>query len=255
MEVLSSNFDLLVATLVFVAALAAAIKGLPVVWAWMKSAYRFMAGMERIAEVPVIVEEQAVIRTTVDDTNIKVDAVVDKVGSIAESVKMVADDLRRHMDEEERLRQEEKNMVAQMVDSVDKLSGDLHRHVLEVADAVFRQAVFADPVAYYIVHWNKEEEKWDWVWANNAYFKLTGLTGEEARADRYWDMVHPDDQERVYEHTKRAGETATPIEIDFLCVNVRTGEENPVRVVSWPMLGETGRAVGFLGAIQVLSKS
>lgn len=255
LEAIVFNFDLLIAALVFIAALAAAIKGMPIVWNWVKNLFRFLSGMERIAEVPRLVEEHTVIKSTVNETDHKVDQVVEKVSAIADSVRDVADDLRQHMNEEERMRSEEKNMVASIVETVERLSEDVHSHVLDVADTVFRQVVFADPVAYYIVHWNPVDKDWDWVWGNTAYLNLTGLTGDEARQRKYWDMVHPDDRERVFEAAARSGELSVPLDVDFTCVNLKTGEEFPVRAISWPMTDHHGDAVGFLGAIQRLYSS
>jgi len=48
----------LVAVVVFVGALAAAIKGLPIIWNAGKSLIKFVAGVEKIGEVPELFENQ-----------------------------------------------------------------------------------------------------------------------------------------------------------------------------------------------------
>lgn len=220
MELLS--WATLLAVLAGVAATAAALKGLPVIWnafkVTVKAVRKFFQASDAIHEV-------------------------------GEAVKNLSADLQAHMLEEERMRREEKNMVQQLVDTVNNFAAVADRQTLEVAEAVFKQATFNEDVAYYIVDW--ENEEWMWKWGNPAYLKLTGLTVTQAKSGQYWDIIGDDERERVFAAANYAGEHGIPLEVDFTNINVATGEETPVRVVAAPLKNRAEETVAYLGAIHV----
>ena len=220
MELLS--WATVLAVLAGVAATAAALKGLPVIWGALKVAVSSISKFFHAS---------------------------DAISEVGQAVKKLSSDLQAHMLEEERMRREEKDMVQQLVDTVNDFASVADRQTLEVAEAVFKQATFNEDIAYYIVDW--ENEEWMWQWGNPSYLRLTGLTVAQARSGQYWDIIGDDEKERVFSAATYAGEHGIPLEVDFTNVNVCTGEKTPVRVVAAPLKNRAEETVAYLGAIHV----
>jgi PAS domain S-box-containing protein len=244
-------------------------------WSKRKVAGSFFSGFERITEIPIIVEEHGDLKTTVGTLEVKVeelpviqerhnelestlgevgdklDYVIENMGIMAAAFEKLSADVVEHMKEEEKLREQERDIVKDMTHAIENLAKSMSKQVLEVADIVFRQVVFADPVAYYITGRDEENDGWVWKWGNHSYFKLTGLTEGQASSGQQWDIVDPKNKARFMEAITRAKKRGEPMEIDFDCINMKTGESKPVRVIAWPIHSQDGAVAGYLGAIHV----
>lgn len=225
----------ILAGLAAIAAFAGAIKALPIIWKWIKGVGRFLAGTEKIALLPGIVDDLSVIPGSLKEISCKVDT--------------IRQELKDHMAEEERMRAEEKNMVQELAESIQEFAVTAGKQTIDVAEAVFKQATFADEVAYYIVDWDDEREEWMWRWGNPAYFELTGLTEGQAAGGQYWDIIDAADRDRVLSAANWSGEQGVPLEVDFVNVNVSTGERTLVRVLAAPVNDRTEQVKAYLGSI------
>jgi PAS domain S-box-containing protein len=223
---------------------AAVLKAMPVIWNKMKGFGRWVVSLESIREIESLTHETNAVES-------KLDRVVTEVGNISHNVAQLSQDLQSHMEEEEKLRLQEKSMVESLVEAVQDLAHEFDRQIIEMAETVFRQAVFADPVAYYIVDWDRTHEVWNWRWGNPSYFRLTGLTRRQAEGGQYWDIISPEERERVFDAANYAGEHGIPLEVDFMNVNVQTGERTPVRVIATPLKNRDDETAGYLGSIHV----
>ena len=242
------NWQVVAASATAITVAAATLAGLPKIWSAIKGFFRFLVGLESVKDVPGLVVEGREI-------NDKLDNVVTSVANISINVSKLSRDLKKHMEEEERLRKQEKNLVESLVEAVESQAEESDRQVVEMAEAVFRQAVFADPVAYYIVDWvvddSPEGGQWVWKWGNPAYLNLTGLTVQQAKGGQYWDIIRPDQKDRVFAAATYSGDNGLPLEVDFINVNVATGEHTPVRVIAAPLKNRAEDTVGYLGSIHV----
>lgn len=223
-----------------VTAVIGAIKTFPYIWATIKGIFKFLSGLEKIGELPAIIGEHQALPELIQD--------------VSKQVGQLSQELRDHMAEEERVRLEEKNLIENLVKSINFNAFALDRQAIEIAIAVFKQTTFNDPIAYYIVDWDEISEQWNWIWGNPAYLKLTGLTAAQARGGQYWDIVHPSDKDRVYSAAYYAGDSGITLEVDFICVNISTKEETPVRVIAAPIKNRDEFTVGYLGAIHLIEK-
>lgn len=246
------DIALLLSILGAIAVFAAALKALPIIWGGLKSIGKFVSGLEKTADLPALIVNQNQLLENSETNKGLLDSLTITLQGAVGSIKSLHDELVAHMEEEERLRSEERSLVEVMANSVEQLSQELSESTFRVADVVFRQAVFADPMAYYTISKN-QEGKWDWTWGNSAYFRLTGLTALQAQSGQFWDIVEPSQAERVKAAAVKAGDEGTPLDVEFTSINVSTGVSNHVQVLAWPIHDKSGNPVLYLGAIQVLA--
>lgn len=231
----------IMAILAGVAAFALAIKSLPIIWDGAKSFYKFVVGIEKTVAIPDLLVNQQVIMDANIQFNVKLDDTLQAIGRISE-------ELRAHMIEEEQMRSTEKDLVCTLVEQVESLSKTVSHNSSKIANVVFRQAVFADAMAYYTMEC--DNDGWHWTWGNKAYLDLTGLTAERAMSGHYWDIVKDDQRDWVMDYAKNVGNNNEPLDMDFTLVNMKTKEEHEVRVLAWPLHDNDGNAIAYLGAIE-----
>lgn len=232
---------IVMAVLAGIATFAIAIKSLPTIWESIKAFYKFIIGMEKITVIPELLVSQQVIMESNDDLALKLDKTLDAIATISR-------ELKEHMIEEEQMRATEKDLVQSLVVQVETLSKTVSHNSSKIANVVFRQAVFADEMAYYTMECVHGE--WHWTWGNKAYLNLTGLTTERAMSGHYWDIVKPDQRDWVMDYVSDIGERNEPLDMDFTLVNMKTKEEHEVRVLAWPLHDNDGNAIVYLGAIE-----
>lgn len=231
----------IMAVLAGIAAFALAIKSLPAIWSAMKSTFKFFIGIEKTSALPEVIANQNTIMELNKVSDIKLDETLVAIADISQALK-------DHMIEEERMRSTEKDLVRTLVEQVESLSKTVSHNSSKIANVVFRQAVFADSMAYYTME--KSGDEWNWTWGNKAYLDLTGLTAERAMSGHYWDVVKEDEREWVTDYANDVGERSEPLDLDFTLVNTKTGEENQVRILAWPLHDNDGNAIVYLGAIE-----
>lgn len=224
-----------------IAAFALAIKSLPTIWEAGKSFYKFLVGIEKTTVIPELLVNQQ----TIMDSNYKFDL---KLDDTLTAIAKISRELKEHMIEEEKLRQSEKDLVETLVTQVETLSKTVSHNSSKIANVVFRQAVFADEMAYYTMECSNGE--WNWTWGNKSYLSLTGLTTERAMSGHYWDVVKQDQRDWVIDYATEVGKKNEPLDMDFTLVNMKTKEEHEVRVLAWPLHDNDGNAIVYLGAIE-----
>ncbi len=227
--------------LVGLATFAAAIKSLPVIWQGLKSFYKFLIGMEQTTAIPELLENQRLIREAYKVSDEKLDMTLAAIATMS-------DELKAHMIEEENMRMAEKGLVEQLVSEVESLSRTVSHNSSKIANVVFRQAVFADSMAYYTMEY--EDDGWKWIWGNKAYLDLTGITPEMAMSGHYWDIVKEEEKAWVIDYATKIGDASEPLDLDFTLVNMKTKKEHEVRVLAWPLHDNDGNAIVYLGAIE-----
>ena len=229
------------AVLAGIAAFAIAIKSLPTIWEGIKAFYKFIIGMEKTTVIPELLVNQQ----TIMESNHKF---AGKLDETLEAIATISRELKEHMIEEEQMRATEKDLVQSLVVQVETLSKTVSHNSSKIANVVFRQAVFADSMAYYTMECVNGE--WEWTWGNKAYLNLTGLTAERAMSGHYWDIVKEDQRDWVMDYATSIGQNNDPLDMDFTLVNMKTKEENEVRVLAWPLHDNDGNAIVYLGAIE-----
>lgn len=237
------NVTTLMAVLAGISTFAVALKATPSIWSSFKDTGKFLSGLELTSTIPGLLKNQETILESNIQSNAKIDATLSAISDLS-------NELQEHMVEEERLREREKSLIESLMEQVKIVSSEMALHSSKVANTVFRQAVFADPIAYYTIERGADGE-WDWTWGNAAYLNLTGLMYERARAGHYWDIIEPTQRDWVIDVVKMAGEEGKPLDVEFTLVNAVSGATQPVRVISWPLHDHEGNACVYLGAIQV----
>lgn len=229
------SFTVVLSVLAAIAAFAAAIKALPVIWNWLKSLVRFIQGLEHVHAIPTYIEDDADLKAMISE--------------VLEENKKLSRRIVSHVADEEKSRREEKEIVAKISENVEKLSVDLAEYSYKLASVVFKQATFADPdVAYYMIE--KQNGHWVWIWGNRKYHELTGLSALQAAAGQFWNSVDPSEKDSVMDSSHRAGDNDLPFDMGYTNVNVETGERTRVRVLAYPITDRSGKAALYLGAIQ-----
>lgn len=222
------------AILAGIAAFAVAIKSLPTIWQGVKSSYRFFLGMERVTIIPDLFANQQIIMSNNEEFGYKLDETLAA--------------LKTHMIDEEEILNHEKNLVRKLAERIDDLAATISQNSSRIANVVFRQAVFADSLAYYTVELH--DNAWQWTWGNRAYFNLTGMTPEECVSGHYWDIVKEDQRSWVVDYISNVAESGEPLDVDFTLVNVKSHQEHEVRVLAWPLHDNDGNAIVYLGAVE-----
>lgn len=229
------------AVLAGIAAFAVAIKSLPTIWEGTKTFYKFLLGMEKATIIPELLLNQQTIMTNNEDFGIKLDSTLTAIAAIS-------DELKCHMMEEEEILSHERDIVKRLAERVDDLSITISHNSSKIASVVFRQAVFADTMAYYTVE--LEDDGWRWSWGNRSYFDLTGMTPEMALSGHHWDIVKSDQRSWVKDYVSDIESDGEPLDMDFILVNMKTQEESEVKALAWPLHDGSGKATVYLGAIE-----
>jgi len=246
--------ELLLIIMGAVATGGAAVKALPVFWRSFKKLFYFLKGMESVSGLPGLIESTeeheegyTEVRTTVESI---LRASVANQEETKRSIKELAQDLRDHMKEEGETLRNELEALADLVRGVEDLKETLSNFSIATARVAFRQSVFAEEIAYYESIYDPGREEWILDWANKAFFRLTGLTAQEARASVYWAMnIAPEDRSRVHEVSEYAAANGEPLHITYTNIHSETGERIPVEVNSWPIFDLDGNVVSYFGII------
>ena len=93
----------------------------------------------------------------------------------------------------------------------------------------------------------------NYVFINEEWKTLTGLSEKEAQGDGWKDAVHPDDREEVFLKWKRATSENRDFDLTYRFQKTN-GEITHVRGRSTAITSPDGRTIGYLGAVQDITK-
>ena len=225
------TWGLFLAILAFIAAFAAALKALPVIWASLKKTIAFLQGL--------------VEASTLGEVVLTKEDILEKFAESADIIKEVRDEIETLRKQ----RSEEFEMVNSFVTTIENLSEDIDEYVFRVATIVFSQIAYNEDNAFYVIRLNQDGE-WVFTSANKAYYNLTGLTPGMTASGQYFDSIALEDRERVEHASFAAGDAGVVFEAQYKNVNLKTGKETEVEIHAEPIKNKSGELQGYLGVIK-----
>jgi PAS domain S-box-containing protein len=170
------------------------------------------------------------------------------VSSVTALVTAVALAVKNHKSHKAITKQLEKNggtslvdKVQQILNKLDSISLQLHR--VETWKTAWMELT-EEPIFVTDISGN-------YIWVNNAYSHLVGLTAEDLLGLGWSKALHPEDKENVIEEWKSSISSMSKFEYTYRVVNYYSKDIAQIKTIAKPLKEQSGSLVGYIGIIYI----
>lgn len=210
-----------------IAATAAAIKGLPVIYNALKNTGKFFGALEDIAGIERLESNQKELKSSLNTISSTLDRV----------------------DKENREFGNIENLASEFSTTIIGLS----ENTINLTMTAFKAHASHCEVPSFIIA-TTHDKVGEFVWANEPWYKLHGIGYTEAKNGQFWDSIAPEDRSRVKAASDMAADSKIEFKVSYTTVNQETSERTKVTSNSWPLVPYSAKddsRIVFLGGIAV----
>lgn len=210
-----------------IAATAAAIKGLPVIYNGIKNTGKFFGALEDIAGIERLESNQEELKSslsTISSTLERVERENKEFGNI-------------------------QNLAIGFSATVMALS----ENTIDLTITAFKAHATHCEVPSFIIA-TSHDKVGEFVWANEPWYKLHGIGYIEAKNGQFWDSIAPEDRPRVKAASDMAADSKIEFKVTYTTVNQETLEKTKVTSNSWPLVPYSAKEdsrIVYLGGIAI----
>lgn len=210
-----------------VAAAAAAIKGIPVLYNAAKNTGKFFGALEGVVDIEKLEINQEVMKNSLDD--------------IGTTLKKVENE------------NEELGNIAELALGFNLAIVSLSNNTVDMTMAAFKAHATHCEVPSFIIS-TSEDKIGNFLWANQPWYRLHGIGYVEAKNGQFWDSIAAEDRTRVKSASDMAADSRIEFKVTYTVVNQETKERVKVTANSWPLIPYSPTKetqIVYLGGIEI----